>query len=76
MSASYDCWTSTSEQKRVSVRFLKNLVSNSAFSQQLLAAGLADRGLLDGLRLAFADWEKNPVAFAAEAWTEAVAWKP
>ncbi|MEK6258654.1 MAG: methyltransferase domain-containing protein [Planctomycetota bacterium] len=76
MSASYDCWTSTPEQKRVCVRFLESLVSDSVFSRQLLAAGLADRGLLEELRLAFADWEKNPVSFAAEAWTEAVALKP
>ncbi len=76
MSASYDCWTSAPEQKRVSVQFLQSLVSDSDFSRQLLAAGLADRGLLEKLRLAFAAWEKNPVSFAAEAWTEAVAWKP
>ncbi len=75
MSASYDCWTSTPEQKRVTGRFLQSLVSDSDFARQLLAAGLADRGLLEQLRLAFADWEKNPVSFAAEAWTEAVAWK-
>jgi len=43
MSSSYDCWTSTPEQKRVSVRFLESLVSDSAFARQLLAAGLADK---------------------------------
>lgn len=76
MSASYDCWTSTPEEKRVSARFLQTLMSDSDFARQLLTAGLADRGLLEELRLAFADWEKNPASFAAEAWTEAIAWKP
>ncbi len=74
MSASYDCWTSTPEQKRESARFLQSLVSDSDFARQVLAAGMADRDLLEQLRLAFADWEKNPVSFAAEAWSEAVAW--
>ncbi|MBC7817666.1 MAG: methyltransferase domain-containing protein [Planctomycetaceae bacterium] len=76
MSASYDCWTNTPEAKSLSARFLESLVDDSAFAEQLLSAGLADRSLLEELRLAFADWEKNPVSFAAEAWTEAVAWKP
>lgn len=76
MSASYDCWTSTPEQRRVSVRFLESLVSDSTFARQLVAAGLADRDLLEKLRFAFADWGKTPIAFSAEAWTEAVARKP
>lgn len=76
MSASYDCWTSTPEQKRASARFLQSLVSDSVFARQLLAAGLANQALMDELRLGFSDWEKTPVALAAEAWTEAVAWKP
>jgi len=74
MSASYDCWTSTPEEKRVTAQFLESLVSDSDFSRQLLAAGLADRNLLEELHHAFAGWAMNPVSFAAEAWTEAVAW--
>lgn len=76
MSASYDSWTSTPESKRVSARFLQSLCDESAFASQLLAAGFADRELLEGLRAAFVEWEHNPVSFAAEAWTDAVAWKP
>jgi len=71
MSASYDCWTSTPEQKHVSARFLESLVSDSSFARQLV-----DLDLLAALRSAFREWGSNPVAFAAEAWTEAVAWKP
>ncbi len=72
----YDCWTRTPEEKRVSVRFLESLVGDSAFARQLVEAGLADHGSLAEMRRAFADWDKNPVSLAAEAWTEAVAWKP
>ena len=75
LSASYDCWTSTPEQKRVSVRFLESLVSDSAFARQLVAAGLVDLNLLDALRAEFKEWAANPVSFAAEAWTEAVGWR-
>ncbi len=76
MSASYDCWTSTPEAKSVSARFLESLVSDSAFARQLVAAGLANQSQLESMQRAFAAWGKDSVAFAAEAWTEAVAWKP
>ena len=76
MSASYDCWTSTPEQKRVSSQFLESLVGNSAFARQLVAAGLAEQSQLESMQQAFAEWRTNPMALAAEAWTEAVAWKP
>lgn len=76
MSASYDCWTRTPQQRLTSVRFLEELVSDSTFAQQLLKAGLADQAQLEALRAAFHVWGTNPVSFAAEAWTEAVAWKP
>ncbi len=76
MSASYDCWTSTPELKQVSARFLECLVSDSAFARQLATAGLADQTELESMQRAFAEWGKDSVAFAAEAWTEAVAWKP
>ncbi len=76
MSASYDCWTSTPEQKQVSTRFLESLVSDSAFARQLLEVNLADLNLLDAMRAEFTEWGSNLVSFAAEAWTEAVAEKP
>jgi ubiquinone/menaquinone biosynthesis C-methylase UbiE len=76
MSASYDCWTSTPEQRRVAVRFLESLFGNSAFARQLVAAGFADQLELESMQQAFFEWGTDSMAFAAEAWTEAVAWKP
>lgn len=73
MSASYDCWTSTPDEKAVTARFLQSLVGDSSFARQLLEAGLADQALLQSLREAFAEWAIIPTAFAAEAWTEAIA---
>lgn len=76
MSASYDCWTRTAEHKAIAARFLQSLFADTDFARQLLAAGLADATQLQELTTAFAEWASTPTAFAAEAWTEATAWKP
>lgn len=75
MSASYDCWTGTAEQKQTTAQFLKSLLSESAFARQLAQIGIADCRRLDKLRQAFTAWENDPASFAAEAWTEAIATK-
>jgi ubiquinone/menaquinone biosynthesis C-methylase UbiE len=74
-SASYDCWTKTSEETGQNAAFLASLVRNSSFSAQLLEAGLTDRATLELLSQQFNEWGRNPDAFAAEAWGEAVAWQ-
>ncbi|MBI1914208.1 MAG: methyltransferase domain-containing protein [Planctomycetes bacterium] len=73
--ASFDCWTRTPAEAHQNARFLAQLVSDSAFAAQLVAAGLADRTVLERMRQGFLEWGANPDAFAAEAWGEAVAWK-
>jgi ubiquinone/menaquinone biosynthesis C-methylase UbiE len=74
-SASYDCWTKTPDETYQNAVFLARLVCGSSFSAQLLEAGLTDRATLDLLSQQFSEWGKNPDAFAAEAWGEAVAWQ-
>jgi ubiquinone/menaquinone biosynthesis C-methylase UbiE/purine-nucleoside phosphorylase len=74
-SASYDCWTKTPEETGQNAAFLASLVRNSPFSAQLLEASLADRATLELLSEQFNAWGRNPDAFAAEAWGEAVAWQ-
>ena len=75
-SASYDCWTRTPEETGRCAAFLARLAGDSAFSAQLLDAGLANGATLEGLSRGFLEWGANPDAFAAEAWGEAVAWQP
>jgi len=75
LSASYDCWTETAESRIANAHFLSSLTSRSAFAKQILQASLADKATLEALGEAFLRWGKLPEAFAAEAWTEAVAWK-
>jgi ubiquinone/menaquinone biosynthesis C-methylase UbiE len=75
VSASYDCWTRNPDQTRVTADFLANLVGDSSFAKQLIDAGIADRAILEQMRLDFLRWGTNLDAFAAEAWGEAVAWK-
>jgi SAM-dependent methyltransferase len=74
-SASYDCWTKTPEETAQNAAFLASLVRDSSFSAQLLEAGLTDRATLELLCQQFNAWGRNPDAFAAEAWGEAVAWQ-
>jgi SAM-dependent methyltransferase len=74
-SASYDCWTRTPEDASRCAAFLARLVGDSAFSAQLLEAGLADGATLKQLSRGFFEWGMNPDAFAAEAWGEALAWQ-
>ncbi len=74
-SASYDCWTKTAAETRQNAAFLARLVGSSSFSAQLLEAGLTDRAMLQLLSQQFDEWGRNPYAFAAEAWGEALAWQ-
>ncbi len=75
VSASYDCWTSTPKETRRHAGFLADLVGKSAFASQLIEAGLADSATLTRMSESFIAWGRQPHAFAAEAWGEAVAWK-
>ncbi len=75
VSASYDCWTDTPENRSLNAHFLASLVRQSTFKEQVLQAGLADEGTLQAMAEAFLRWGDLPEAFAAEAWTEVVAWK-
>jgi hypothetical protein len=74
-SASYDCWTKSSDEARHTADFLASLVGNSSFARQLVAAGVADGTTLDQMREAFLRWGAGPDAFAAEAWGEVVGWR-
>lgn len=76
VSASYDCWTRTLEETRRNAAFLASLVGTSAFARQLVEARLVDKATLEQMRQGFLEWGRHPHAFAAEAWGEAVAWKP
>ena len=75
VSASYDCWTTTSEETRRNARFLAGLVGESAFASQLIEAELAERATLAQLSESLSAWGRHSHAFAAEAWGEAVARK-
>lgn len=75
VSASYDCWTKTPEDRQNNAYFLANLVGQSEFTMQLLESGIVSRRTLTEMSECFIEWGKNPNAFAAEAWAEAVAWK-
>jgi ubiquinone/menaquinone biosynthesis C-methylase UbiE len=72
VSASFDCWTRTPAETLQNGRFLASLVGESSFAAQLLGAGLTDRATLAQMRTGFLEWSRNPDAFAAEAWAEAV----
>src|SRR5262249_8732205 len=76
VSASFDCWTRTPDDTRRTAHFLASLVAEPSFSAQLVGAGIADRQTLEAVRKAFIAWGTDLDAFAAEAWGEAVAWKP
>jgi ubiquinone/menaquinone biosynthesis C-methylase UbiE len=76
LSASYDCWTPTPAETQRHAAFLASLVSASAFAQQIMDTGLDDEALLTRMQQGFVAWGNHPHAFAAEAWGEAVAWKP
>jgi SAM-dependent methyltransferase len=75
VSASYDCWTRTPEDTERSARFLAQLVGHSDFARQAREAGLAGADTLGRMSRAFEAWGRDPCAFAAEAWGEALAWK-
>jgi len=76
VSASFDCWTRTPAETLRNARFLATLVAETSFAAQLLGVGIADREILERMRRGFIEWGTNPDAFAAEAWSEAVAWRP
>jgi SAM-dependent methyltransferase len=75
VSASYDCWTETPRLALSSANFLSNYCVSSEFADPIVKLGLADLSKLQQISLALKRWGKNPNAFAAEAWGEAVAWK-
>ena len=74
-SASYDCWTSDAEMTSRSAAMIAGFLSRSAMADRAVELGLADREGLRRSAEAALGWGRNPAAFAAEAWCEAVAWK-
>jgi ubiquinone/menaquinone biosynthesis C-methylase UbiE len=75
VSASYDCWTSTPENALRVSSFMAGYCESDEFAQSMTKYRLTDRQNLRGIADAIRDWGRDPGAFAAEAWVEAVAWK-
>jgi len=75
VSASYDCWTPSPDiTQKVAVYMASHCLSNE-FMKPVLELKLADKSTLEKISEAFLEWGKNPDAFAAEAWAEAIAFK-
>lgn len=74
-SASYDCWTPTPAIARKVGHFMKAYFESEEFVGPVLRYNLADARTLEKIQSAFDDWGEDQDIFAAEAWSEAVAWK-
>jgi hypothetical protein len=75
LSASYDCWTSSQENTRRVSHFLAGYCQSEEFKGPVLQYGLSDRQRLKKIAEDIHKWGNDPSSFAAEAWTEALAWK-
>lgn len=75
LSASYDCWTETPEDRVLNARFMSALMSRSRLAARIIEAGLAGESVLKEMGDAFLEWGEMPDALAAEAWVEVVTWK-
>jgi SAM-dependent methyltransferase len=76
VSASYDCWTETPEAARAAANWTAMQCLTPTYAEALIGLGLTDRARLEEISAAIRAWGEDEDAFAAEAWGEAVAWKP
>jgi SAM-dependent methyltransferase len=76
VSASYDCWTETREEARAAVNWSAIHCTSRDYVEAMTAMGLSDRSRLEEIATAVRAFGEDENAFAAEAWGEAVAWKP
>lgn len=76
VSASYDCWTENQEAARAAANWSANQWVSPEFADALTAFGLTDRARLEEISSAVRALGEDENAFAAEAWGEAVGWKP
>ena len=76
VSASYDCWTPRPAITAQTAQFLAGYCESAEFRLAIEHAGLDVAESLPKYARAIRDWGRHPDAFAAEAWGEAVAWKP
>ena len=74
-SASYDCWAETPVVTERMASMMISHITQSRMATQAIELGLADRADLEESAAAIQAWGRDPTAFAAEAWCEAVAWK-
>lgn len=74
VSASYDCWTETREAAREAAEMMINVGRDMAEAGNAL--GLAGQSGPEETTSVIRAWGEDENAFAAEAWGEAVAWKP
>ena len=75
VSASYDCWTSSPDVARQVASYMAAYCISDEFIQPIIDLGLSDRPTLEMISKELHNWGKNPEAFAAEAWGEAIAHK-
>lgn len=76
VSASYDCWTENQEAARSAANTMARYCHSPEFADPIIKLGFTDRWRLEEIGAALTQWGENEDAFAAEAWGEAVAWKP
>jgi SAM-dependent methyltransferase len=76
VSASYDCWTETRAAARAAANWIAVHCASPDYGEALVAMGLTDRSRLEQIGAAVRAWGEDEDAFAAEAWGEAVGWKP
>lgn len=74
VSASYDCWTETREATQAAAQWMIKIGLDLV--DTLIEWGWMDRSQMEERNSAIRTWGENENAFAAEAWGEAVAWKP
>lgn len=72
-SASYDCWTETPDQAARMAEMMASHLTLSRLASEAVEQGVADRAELTESARALEAWGRDPAAFAAEAWCEAVA---
>jgi len=76
ISASYDCWTENREAARAAANWSAIQCVSPGYADALIAFGLTERVRLEEISSALRELGEDENAFAAEAWGEAVAWKP
>lgn len=75
ISASYDCWTPSPDITQKVASYMASHCLSNEFMKPALDLKLSDQATLERISASFLEWGKNPDAFAAEAWGEAIASK-